>query len=313
MRKAFTLIELLVVIAIIAILAAILFPVFAQAKAAAKQVHCVSNTKQTALAALMYATDYDDVIPRHDNNGSCWYGESPCDFPDWGDFRLPALGLRAGEQVMYFGALEPYHKNTQMSICPVIGNTKWAQAIQTVTDVTWGGPYDPAKEKFYYNTMGQMAINILLIDYGPQASATNGRIGKVHGKLGGVQRPAECIMFTADSAWDWDPAMNAGLGNGGVWPSKNDPDCYANTAEGWTRYIHKGSSGVWSAGDPNRERDNPNFKGLAVFAFVDGHSKAMKYTEAEKCVLVPGGGVWRRGTTGTILHTKYYPYWVPEL
>ncbi len=60
MRKAFTLIELLVVIAIIAILAAILFPVFAQAKAAAKQSVNVSNLKQIGLAGVMYAADADD-------------------------------------------------------------------------------------------------------------------------------------------------------------------------------------------------------------------------------------------------------------
>lgn len=58
---AFTLIELLVVIAIIAILAAILFPVFAQAKAAAKKAVCLSNTKQVSLAYTMYAGDFDDV------------------------------------------------------------------------------------------------------------------------------------------------------------------------------------------------------------------------------------------------------------
>ncbi|MEX2242550.1 MAG: prepilin-type N-terminal cleavage/methylation domain-containing protein [Fimbriimonadaceae bacterium] len=66
-RKAFTLIELLVVIAIIAILAAILFPVFAQAKVAAKKSVSISNAKQIGLAMVMYATDYDDLYPRNDD------------------------------------------------------------------------------------------------------------------------------------------------------------------------------------------------------------------------------------------------------
>ena len=59
-KRAFTLIELLVVIAIIAILAAILFPVFAQAKLAAKKTASLSNIKQVALGGILYSTDYDD-------------------------------------------------------------------------------------------------------------------------------------------------------------------------------------------------------------------------------------------------------------
>lgn len=66
MKKAFTLIELLVVIAIIAILAAILFPVFAQAKTAAKKTQSISNMKNISTSIFLYTADYDDIYPRSD-------------------------------------------------------------------------------------------------------------------------------------------------------------------------------------------------------------------------------------------------------
>lgn len=69
-RNGFTLIELLVVIAIIAILAAILFPVFAQAREKARQVSCLSNQKQLGLAFMQYVQDYDEVFP-----STYYYGE----------------------------------------------------------------------------------------------------------------------------------------------------------------------------------------------------------------------------------------------
>ena len=72
-RTGFTLIELLVVIAIIAILAAILFPVFAQAREKARATACLSNEKQIGAAYMMYATDYDGFLPLTlDSPGSSW-------------------------------------------------------------------------------------------------------------------------------------------------------------------------------------------------------------------------------------------------
>jgi len=75
-KKAFTLIELLVVIAIIAILAAILFPVFAQAKEAAKKTSCLSNEKQVSLGILMYQNDYDDYYPYGTMAWAFFYGQA---------------------------------------------------------------------------------------------------------------------------------------------------------------------------------------------------------------------------------------------
>ena len=74
MKRAFTLIELLVVIAVIAILAAILFPVFASAKAAAKKTACLSNLKQLGVAFLLYESDADDAFPNTNDTG-LWQGQ----------------------------------------------------------------------------------------------------------------------------------------------------------------------------------------------------------------------------------------------
>ena len=95
--SAFTLIELLVVIAIIAILAAILFPVFAQARDKARQTSCLSNNKQIALSILMYVQDYDETFPLS-------AAESP------GDKYLYDLS--------WVSKVQPYVKNLQLFICP---------------------------------------------------------------------------------------------------------------------------------------------------------------------------------------------------
>src|SRR5437870_13594951 len=82
MRAGFTLIELLVVVAIIAILAGILFPVFAQARDAAKRANCISNLKQIALAHQMYVQDHDDTLPS-------WYIVGPHSYIIWPEFLSP--------------------------------------------------------------------------------------------------------------------------------------------------------------------------------------------------------------------------------
>jgi prepilin-type N-terminal cleavage/methylation domain-containing protein/prepilin-type processing-associated H-X9-DG protein len=95
-RRGFTLIELLVVIAIIAILAAILFPVFARAREKARQASCSSNLKQLGLAMEMYLTDFDELYPNRDHIWVDGPGSSP---PDW-------------------GILHPYIKNAELWRCP---------------------------------------------------------------------------------------------------------------------------------------------------------------------------------------------------
>ena len=93
--RGFTLIELLVVIAIIAILAAILFPVFAQAREKARATSCLSNEKNMGLAILMYAQDFDEVnVPER-----LW-------LPD------------PGKKISFRALLQPYVKDKKVFVCP---------------------------------------------------------------------------------------------------------------------------------------------------------------------------------------------------
>ncbi len=94
-RRGFTLIELLVVIAIIAILAAILFPVFARAREKARQSSCLSNVKQLMTGIMMYAQDYDEMLCP----GSRWYNG-------------------AGQTVWWVDGIQPYVKNASILRCP---------------------------------------------------------------------------------------------------------------------------------------------------------------------------------------------------
>jgi len=96
--SAFTLIELLVVIAIIAILAAILFPVFAQARDKARAASCLSNTKQMGLGITMYAQDYDETYPQ-----AYWYAND-------------LNGANGYNQ--WSGLIQPYVKNVGIFVCP---------------------------------------------------------------------------------------------------------------------------------------------------------------------------------------------------
>jgi prepilin-type N-terminal cleavage/methylation domain-containing protein/prepilin-type processing-associated H-X9-DG protein len=112
-KKAFTLIELLVTIAIIAILAAILFPVFARARENARRASCMSNMKQIGLGMMQYLQDYDDWYPPF-----MWNSLTPQN-----DAAMPGAKFKVkwgstGNYVSWMDIIYPYVKSTQIFVCP---------------------------------------------------------------------------------------------------------------------------------------------------------------------------------------------------
>jgi len=138
-HHGFTLIELLVVIAIIAILASILFPVFARAREKAREASCISNEKQIGTALMMYASDYDEELP------------------------LAASATADGPPGTLNTIIEPYVKNSQIWRCPSDKDKAWQ---------TEGLSYDYGNGSFRYiaptaypNYNGNEATFVLLFDF----------------------------------------------------------------------------------------------------------------------------------------------------
>jgi prepilin-type N-terminal cleavage/methylation domain-containing protein/prepilin-type processing-associated H-X9-DG protein len=180
--RGFTLIELLVVIAIIAILAGILFPVFAAAKEAAKAAACLSNTKQLILGATMYGNDYDDtVIP--------W--ETAAD----------SEGTNAQVLGAWTSTIQPYIKNAAILLCPSFNQ----QETQTAADNNQcdgnGSPDSGHPGELFIGQGSANPSSHILSDYGIARNA-----------LFGTLDPASCYPIhnnapythQAGSGWEID-------------------------------------------------------------------------------------------------------------
>jgi prepilin-type N-terminal cleavage/methylation domain-containing protein/prepilin-type processing-associated H-X9-DG protein len=164
-RSGFTLIELLVVIAIIAILAAILFPVFARAREKARQTSCLSNVKQIGLGLLMYAQDFDEAFPAK------W----------WWFVHTPTGYTLSTNYLTWAECITPYVKNDQLFQCPSRQQTQAQMPYNTFP--------------FVYNYNGA----------NPDGAIGIGSAGLDWCPLGDVKAPATMVMlydgWTMDTWW----------------------------------------------------------------------------------------------------------------
>ncbi len=212
-RSGFTLIELLVVIAIIAILAAILFPVFAQAREKARQASCISNTKQNSLATLMYVQDYDETMPPACGYypGIGWlynyYAPVPYNSPCTNGVCGPAW--TSGFTGSWVNVIQPYNKNFKVFACPSMG---------MFTSIYAAASGAPAAE----NT--SLTYNGLLMNY-PMAGINvvaqlpmiTESFGKAGYKSGYLSNPVLLCGDANDLSCTYKPAGATGNGSKSSW------------------------------------------------------------------------------------------------
>jgi prepilin-type N-terminal cleavage/methylation domain-containing protein/prepilin-type processing-associated H-X9-DG protein len=249
--RAFTLIELLVVIAIIAILAAILFPVFAQAREKARQATCTSNLHQIGLATRMYMQDYDETTPwvsgvtpikQLQLGAEPYEVNAPADTKSFLDTVQPRA---FGDGLELADITQPYIKNTAVFKCPSVP-LSW---VAHVSDMALNGSsgstsdirtYAQISTTYMVNAFSQhFALGTVFLPFD-----NNNYPGHIH-----TGRSSASVLEEASAAWIWD-----------------DPCCGANRF----KLFSTSAFGPNTSGEA--QLHNPHSDGINV-SYLDGHVK----------------------------------------
>ena len=286
-RSGFTLIELLVVIAIIAILAAILFPVFAQAREKARQTSCLSNTKQLGLAFTQYAQDYDEHLPSafsgadgsstgpSASSGNACVGAPNADKGKLGGWMYYCDYTNGSSTPTTYdpaqGSINSYTKNSQMFVCPS----------------------DASGQKNSY------ALNQLVVSAGQDTNGVNGatKTNLLYGiALAQFRGSANTILFGEE-----EDAPGKGTNDAYFTVSTQGPwSAATDTVDG--PVTGAGDSGTDAAGNtPSRH------SGGACYALADGHSKWYKPSQIKP--VYTGGTTF--GNLDITHHDALSPRWEP--
>jgi prepilin-type N-terminal cleavage/methylation domain-containing protein/prepilin-type processing-associated H-X9-DG protein len=266
-RKAFTLIELLVVIAIIAILAAILFPVFAQARESARQSACLSNTKQIGLGLAMYTQDFDETMPFLFAN-------------------IPPINGGGVGYIPYDSQIKPYIKNDGVFACPSDGLPRLSNR-----EDLWDGSYfgkDQRRSYGYLTSINTYEYNEIGAGKGTTDNDPNTGMStwsQAH-TLAQIEQPADTLALAEVWCLDSDVAANNPtltfnrIGSPwdsawadcstGLFPGHHIPP--QSEADKWQGVTCTYSGNTWDQWNVTKgHRDKGNY------VFTDGHAKVLTF------------------------------------